>query len=190
MRSIYALLFAGLIFCGSFLHSDPPSTLGYAIHPSKFDTPFPSSAQVKLKRLVESSKDVSLLRGSLNLPTGIYRLSYGVDLQNIGGDGMIRTWLTFQTSPLEPPTVIPFSTRHFAVAAADGDVGFSLVQVFASLYFAWNTNFLVSIHYSTTGDVNLTTLPCITPCCHVPTINVFTKPPVPFYLNALRFKTS
>lgn len=211
MRSIYALLFAGLISCGSFLHSDVidlemnnqikyiqeienrlPAmmpTFGYATRPSKFNTPLPLNDQVQLTALLQHSKDVSLSQGSLQLPTGVYQLTYGVNLQNTGGAGTITTWLSYQTSHLDTPIIVPFSdpfTRNIPVAAADSDIGFSVVQLYGFALFAWDSSVLISINYSTTGDVRLSTLPPFTSRCCIPTIGAFRKPPVSFYLDAVK----
>lgn len=220
MRSIYALLFVGLVFFGSYLQSDEidwdnnlivgiewnASTqqiqkfgkidmsailpeYGYATRPSKFNSPIPLGDQirVRLTALLQHSKHVSLSKGSLSIPPGLYQLVYGVNLKNTGGEGILTTWLTQQASHLSVPVTIPLSKRNIVVHAADSDNGFFIVKVFGETFFATNTNCLISIHYSTTGDVILSTLPRFKYHCFIEKKSIFSKPPVPFYLNVKKF---
>lgn len=208
MRSIFSLLFIGMVFITSLrgdivnldrydaklissekdFKKESLSSLqlafGYAIVPAKPHSEVPLNQQVQFKELTVSSKNVSLSNGSLELPSGVYRLSYGVDLQNVGKSGTIITWLTIQNSHLEPPAIIPYSIEGVSISAAC-EHGFSIVQVSGGVDFDIIETSLISLNYLTVGDVRLSILPSFESCNR--TSKEDGLPPNPFHLSAVQF---
>ncbi|MFI5344491.1 MAG: hypothetical protein ACHQUC_09750, partial [Chlamydiales bacterium] len=86
-----------------------------------------------------------------------------------------------------PPHIIPLSSANTNVLPATEKFGFSVVQVYRAIYFESDRPSLISINYSTQGDLSLFSLPCFNPRCKGSTKKVFRKPPNPFYLNAIKF---
>lgn len=161
-------------------------SFGYATRPAQFEFPFPLSNQVRLKTLSVHSRDVTLARGSLKVPAGAFRFTYGVNLRNTGSNGGITTWLSVQASHLEPPTIIPFTLQDNAVEAAGLPFGFSVIQVYGTAYFQVDRPSLISVNYSAQGKLRLSSFPRFTPCCGSLTRGAFRKPPVAFYVSAVK----
>lgn len=164
-------------------------SFGFAIRHS-----FSSKEEVILKKLPVHSQRVTLRQGALKLERGIYRLAYGVNLKNTGSGGTITTWLTIRPSHVETGVIIPVSELIDSVIAPLEGIGFSVVQVSNNIFLNVPVTSLISLNYSTSGDVRLSRLPrfetdcgCESSFSDAAIDRASYNPPNPFYLLAVKF---
>lgn len=156
-----------------------PRTFGYATLPVSVLTQFPACGKVHFTQLPVSTNNVILSDGCLELPRGVYRLAYGLNLQNSGGADLIQMWLTIKTRKTQDisdsivqANISPSNQSGTTFFVVDGEM---LLRV--------DRTSQICLNYSTRGTSTLSSVP-------PPPVTSLDQPPVktplPFYLFAIK----
>ncbi|MFI5344492.1 MAG: hypothetical protein ACHQUC_09755 [Chlamydiales bacterium] len=192
MKNIMSLLIVGLMTmsstsCLAASHSsDSQSSLNTlteasAIVSAEAPKTFPICGQAILDAFLVKSGDVSLCKGSLELPEGVYRVTYSTQLHNSGQVGVMELWLESMDSPCQGRRIVPNSRTQINVNQAGINGSTGLARVFREVIIKLKRPALISLNYSTKGKVHLSTLPAVTlPISGIATI------PIPFTLNVIK----
>lgn len=151
---------------------------GYATLPGRDMPTFPPCSQVNFTHLPVTTKDVVLSNGCLQVPKGVYRISYAGQLQNEGQTDLIQLWLTIQTVPSGVAKVIPESRIQGNIRPLTNETGPTNFQVTGEVIVSINKTSLVCLNYTTQGRSILTSIPALL----TPTL----RAPLPFYLLAIK----
>ncbi|MDP1879708.1 MAG: hypothetical protein Q8K60_02050 [Parachlamydiaceae bacterium] len=160
-------------------------SFGFAMTSRLSKSILPTSEEVNLNQLLVQSNNVSLKHGCLKLKKGIYRLQYGVNLQNNSGRGAFISWLTVQPKH-EDEIIISTSINGHHVSPFNLTENF-YIQINQILYFNVTETSLICLNYRTHGNVKLSNCkPLITSPNDSSKSKKYTETPKPFYIIAVK----